>query len=264
MKKRFVFLLIMLMCTGNLYGATYQYDDLNRVVKIIYDSGVIISYEYDSAGNITKVTNYNPEDDSDNESGNEGGDKPDGDNGSTGGGKPDGDNGSTGGGKPDGDNGSAGGGNLGGNSGAQDESSDIDGIIPEINEEENKDRKKLVLTLNSKIGYLDGEEINLTGSMFISKQNRLMLPIRQISYAIDVPSNKILWDSKNKIVTINGGKKVVVQVNNPYMIVDDEKVKLNEKAQIKEGRVYLPIADICTAFELKYQWDNIKKEIVIY
>lgn len=51
------------MLLGNLtgtmrvvHGEEYEYDALNRVVKVIYEDGSYVEYSYDSNGNIVKVT----------------------------------------------------------------------------------------------------------------------------------------------------------------------------------------------------------------
>lgn len=58
MKKRIMCLTIMvmvLMCHITLYAKTYEYDDLNRVTKVVYDDGSYATYEYDRNGNILKI-----------------------------------------------------------------------------------------------------------------------------------------------------------------------------------------------------------------
>ena len=53
--------ILSLMLTLPSYAADYQYDDLNRLIKVAYNSGQIIEYSYDSAGNITSIdTNMQP------------------------------------------------------------------------------------------------------------------------------------------------------------------------------------------------------------
>lgn len=37
------------------WAITYEYDELNRLKRVIYDNGVSIIYEYDAAGNIVSV-----------------------------------------------------------------------------------------------------------------------------------------------------------------------------------------------------------------
>lgn len=47
------------------------------------------------------------------------------------------------------------------------------------------------------------------------------------------------------------------------MLVNGIEVPLLEKAQIINGRTYLPIGDICRAFEVSYSWDNNTKQLSI-
>jgi YD repeat-containing protein len=46
---------LMLATVSPVWADTYEYDDLNRLTKIIYDSGDYIKYEYDTAGNIKRA-----------------------------------------------------------------------------------------------------------------------------------------------------------------------------------------------------------------
>ena len=39
----------------------YEYDELNRIVKVIYPDGTIVTYEYDENGNITKTNIITPD-----------------------------------------------------------------------------------------------------------------------------------------------------------------------------------------------------------
>jgi YD repeat-containing protein len=52
-KLSFLMVLFMLPALG--WAATYEYDDLNRLRKVTYDSGDSIEYTYDAAGNIVSV-----------------------------------------------------------------------------------------------------------------------------------------------------------------------------------------------------------------
>jgi YD repeat-containing protein len=50
-------LLLALLSSGlsQAGSATYTYDALGRVTKIVYSNGVVITYTYDAAGNRTRV-----------------------------------------------------------------------------------------------------------------------------------------------------------------------------------------------------------------
>ena len=44
-----------------IVNETYEYDDLGRLTKIVYDDGTVVTYVYDSNGNILEVTVTPPE-----------------------------------------------------------------------------------------------------------------------------------------------------------------------------------------------------------
>lgn len=52
-----IFIVLILITTiyNNAYANIYKYDELNRLVEVNYENGVIVKYEYDNSGNITKV-----------------------------------------------------------------------------------------------------------------------------------------------------------------------------------------------------------------
>jgi len=49
----YICLLVFFMLSQSAWAITYEYDDLNRLVKATYDNGAVITYSYDAAGNIT-------------------------------------------------------------------------------------------------------------------------------------------------------------------------------------------------------------------
>lgn len=44
------------------FGIEYKYDNLGRLIEIIYDSGQIVEYIYDAAGNITHINTFKSKD----------------------------------------------------------------------------------------------------------------------------------------------------------------------------------------------------------
>jgi YD repeat-containing protein len=51
----------LLSVSLNANAATYKYDNLGRVIEIVYDSGQKLIYTYDSAGNILSIKNESPD-----------------------------------------------------------------------------------------------------------------------------------------------------------------------------------------------------------
>ncbi len=47
--------IILLLCLSQLAsGTTYNYDNLHRLTRVVYDNGTVITYTYDEVGNRTK------------------------------------------------------------------------------------------------------------------------------------------------------------------------------------------------------------------
>ncbi len=78
MKKKIILILITVLClflqAGSIYGADYEYDDLGRVTKVVYEDGSSVTYIYDANGNIVEVltgTEWEDEEENEGNGGNE-------------------------------------------------------------------------------------------------------------------------------------------------------------------------------------------------
>ena len=46
---------ILLLCLSQfVFGATYNYDNLHRLTRVVYDNGAMITYSYNEVGNRTR------------------------------------------------------------------------------------------------------------------------------------------------------------------------------------------------------------------
>ena len=66
MKKKKIFGVLgvaVMLCINASYAKAeiYRYDELNRVIKVIYENGSYIEYKYDSNGNMIDTIVYVPE-----------------------------------------------------------------------------------------------------------------------------------------------------------------------------------------------------------
>jgi len=55
MKKKIIFFVVFLLCMCSACianAASYEYDDLGRIVYVEYENGVSVSYSYDANGNM--------------------------------------------------------------------------------------------------------------------------------------------------------------------------------------------------------------------
>jgi YD repeat-containing protein len=51
----FMICTVVFLLASGAWAITYEYDELNRLKRVIYDNGTSIIYEYDAAGNIVSV-----------------------------------------------------------------------------------------------------------------------------------------------------------------------------------------------------------------
>ncbi len=248
MKKKaiLIFAIIMSINTFSIYAASYYYDDLNRLIRVEYDSGVCIQYQYDQAGNIVKVITTGGKQkpiikpsEEENNTGNGGNTNNNEQDKTTPGEVED---------------------NKGSNTDTIEKQEDKD----DEQQSSNQTKHQVIFSLNQKVLWLNGEEINIDTATYISKNNRLMVPVRYIAYALNISQDQIKWDKSSRTVTILGERKIVITIGQEYMLVDSKKVMLNECAVIKDGRTFLPIGDICRAFNLQYTWDNTLKQLTVY
>ncbi|MEK8021801.1 MAG: carboxypeptidase regulatory-like domain-containing protein, partial [Candidatus Parabeggiatoa sp.] len=56
LSQQALFVAMGLALTSPSNAANYVYDDLNRLIKVVYDSGKILDYSYDAGGNILSIT----------------------------------------------------------------------------------------------------------------------------------------------------------------------------------------------------------------
>ena len=53
---KIIFILMVSLTSAYAAEVSYAYDELNRLVKVIYDDGSTIEYTYDAVGNRVTVT----------------------------------------------------------------------------------------------------------------------------------------------------------------------------------------------------------------
>lgn len=247
-------LVVFSISCSNILAITYTYDDLNRLIKVEYESGTIIEYEYDSAGNITQVTTKSKngtisEGNKNNDDNTEPDRKKEKDESSKDNVHEEKESSNLS--KKDEKN-------------HEEERKDIDqNSVDKKQQEQYKQNNHVVMKLNDQYMIVNGKKIKIDAKIFISKNNRLMVPVRYIAYALGIDSDQIIWNSEEKSITIQGKKEVKLSIGKEYMLVDGQVMQLNEQVQIINGRTYLPIGDLCKCFEVQYSWDNIEKQLTI-
>jgi len=107
---------------------------------------------------------------------------------------------------------------------------------------------------------IDGAQVNFD----VQPQainGRTMVPLRAIFEALGATVD---WDNNTQTVTSKKGDVTInLTLNNPVMYVNGTPVALDAAACAIDGRTLVPVRAISEAFNLKVDWDNDTKTVLI-
>lgn len=105
------------------------------------------------------------------------------------------------------------------------------------------------------------------------KKGRTFLPLRFTAYAVGIGDNSIRWDDSTKTAYLGKGNDVIaVKVGAPILrvytfegdqLVKERTVTLDVPAEIKDGRVMLPLRAVAEAFGCQVHWDAGKQVVTV-
>lgn len=129
-------------------------------------------------------------------------------------------------------------------------------------EDDSTVNKKITITVGeSKI--VSGEKnILLDTPAYINEEGYAMLPLRAIAEALNAT---VSWDEGTNTVSVLRGQRIVsMEVGFDKMYINGTKVPMNTKAELKGGRVFVPVRDIANALSISnIQWDENTNTIVL-
>jgi beta-lactamase superfamily II metal-dependent hydrolase len=111
---------------------------------------------------------------------------------------------------------------------------------------------------------IDGNNVSFTeqsGAPFVDGNNRTQVPLRVTmeSFGATVGWNN---DTRTAIVE-KDGVKVEVPVGQSYIIKNEQQIKNDTAAIIKDGKTYLPIRAVLEAFGANVGWDNSTQTVTV-
>lgn len=93
------------------------------------------------------------------------------------------------------------------------------------------------------------------------KNSRTYVPIRFIAEELGFD---VKWDAKTKKVSMSDGKSTVeLTIGSKTMLVNGKKVKLDDPAEIKDQRTFVPLRAIAEAFGKKVEYSNDYRAVCI-
>ena len=107
---------------------------------------------------------------------------------------------------------------------------------------------------------VNGEE-KVMDSAAIVQGSRTMVPMK---YAAEAFGAKVQWDKDTRTAVITHGEKVIkLPIDANIIYVGEEKIEMDTKAVVVEGRTMLPLAYIAQSLELVTYWDGETRTVKI-
>ena len=99
------------------------------------------------------------------------------------------------------------------------------------------------------------------GTPFIDESSRTLIPLRKPLEAIGAT---VEYDENNKVVTTSkNGVKVKIPIGESSIEVNGSKIVMDTKAVIQDGRTYIPLRAVFSAFGYDINWHDSSKTVYL-
>ena len=114
--------------------------------------------------------------------------------------------------------------------------------------------------IGSAVYDVDGEKRNMDAKAYL-EEGRTMVPIRYVADAIGITSKDIKFVN-NVITILTPGKTITLYNGQNVAKINNDELLISGKVIIKEGRTYVPVAEIARLLGIKVTWDPITKTAI--
>lgn len=96
------------------------------------------------------------------------------------------------------------------------------------------------------------------------KNDRTYVPVRYLAYSLGVPQDGVTWDNDTQKVGINKeDTSIILTINNPVMLVNQESVAMDVAPEITSDRTFLPARWVAEALGAEVTWNDTTKQAII-
>ncbi len=136
----------------------------------------------------------------------------------------------------------------------------INDVIKQISSLNSDERNKKIYFVLDNHELIFDETDNL-GVPFIDENNRTLVPVRKALETIDVD---VSYNSSDRIVhATKGNNDLRIPIDKDYIYLNEQKVQMDTKAIIKDGRTYIPLRYVFESFNYKITWHESSKTIIL-
>ena len=98
---------------------------------------------------------------------------------------------------------------------------------------------------------VDGREVRFTGSRPFTRGGAVMIPFAAVARSAGINYN---WDSRNRIISVRG-RDIRMTANDSFAMVDGREVRMNSRAEVRNGVLYVPMDFIAIAMDGDVSYD---------
>jgi hypothetical protein len=97
------------------------------------------------------------------------------------------------------------------------------------------------------------------------KNGRTYLPLRYVGYALGIGDNSVLWQSSKQTAHLAKLQRLVsVKAGEKKLTVNGHTIPIDAAAELREGRMMLPLRALAEAFDCRVEWKPDTKQVIIY
>ena len=106
---------------------------------------------------------------------------------------------------------------------------------------------------------VNGEKVTMDVASYV-KDGCTMVPVKYVSKAFGIEGNAIQYDKATSTATIIAGSKAIsITAGKAYIVVNGTQIPMVTKAEVKDGRMCVPMAYIAAALGVEKSWDASSK-----
>ena len=138
---------------------------------------------------------------------------------------------------------------------------DLSDLIPsEPDDEIQPVAVKACFTIGKNTYMVDNKVKNMDAAPFISN-GRTLVPVKYVADALGISLDRVFWNNQTKTVTIYGEEKMTLKIGSKVMQVGSKTYHMSAAPIIKNGRTYVPVAEITRALNVQTEWEASTKVV---
>lgn len=116
-------------------------------------------------------------------------------------------------------------------------------------------RYEAVVTIGRMAVTINGEDKAIDAAAYI-ENNRAMMPVRWVSYALGLDPEDLSWDETARMVTVHSGlDEVLFIIDSDVLFVNQQPFIMDCPAVLRQGRAYLPLRFLAEAIGVSFVWE---------